>query len=120
MNQRLNSPVMQSLAILLIGISCRQHFESSYGSSVDTVRKLVVWLQHMRQTNETAERAYHVIYNIVKPPNLSAPAIWKDIVDMFPDEIVPQEPPPPRMDAYAYPWPSGEQSDQYMVGGGGG
>jgi hypothetical protein len=111
---------MQCLAVLLIGISCRQHFESSYDSSVTGVRRLVTWLQHMRQTNETAERAYHVIYNIIKPPHLPPLAIWHDIVDVFPNEIVPQEPPLPRMDAYAYPWTSGEQTDHDMVGGGAG
>jgi hypothetical protein len=104
---------MQAITILLIGISCRRHFVSSYNGSVAGVKVLVTWLQHMRQNNETAQRVYQVIYNIVKSPNLSNPAIWEDIVCMFPDEIMQQGQSQLRRDVDAYPWTNLEQNFQH-------
>jgi hypothetical protein len=72
-------------------MTCRQHFEPSYLSSVASVKKLVTWLQYLREHNNIAQRAYQVIHSIVKSPHLANPAIWKDIADMFPDEV--SEPP---------------------------
>jgi hypothetical protein len=81
---------MQSLTILLIAISTRQHFESFYADSIASTKKLVTWLHYLSANNDTAKRAYQVIYTIVKAPT-SNPTVWKDIVGMFPGEIpVPQ------------------------------
>ena len=82
-------PVMQALAVLLIGISCRQHFEFSYSNSVASVKKLVTYVQYMRDTNDTAKRAYQVIHGIIKAPDLVNPSIWVDIAGLFPDELTP-------------------------------
>jgi hypothetical protein len=81
---------MQSLTILLIAVSMRQHLEPFYATSVASTKKLVTWLQYLRDNNDTAKRAYQIVYEIVKAPT-SNPAVWKDVVDMFPDEFsVPQ------------------------------
>jgi hypothetical protein len=81
---------MQSLTILLIAISTRQHFEPLYATSVASTKKLITWLQYLRDNNDIAKRAYQIVYEIVKAPT-SSPAVWKDIVGMFPDEFpVPQ------------------------------
>jgi hypothetical protein len=79
--------VMQSLSILLISISTRQHFEPLYMGSVASVKKLVTWLQYLRENNEMAKRAYRVVYDVVKEPHLADPEVWNDIVDAFPTEI---------------------------------
>jgi hypothetical protein len=78
---------MQSLTILLISISTRQHFEPLYTDSVASVKKLVTWLQYLRENNDMAKRAYKVVYNVVKEPRLADPDVWKDIVEFFPTEI---------------------------------
>lgn len=84
---------MQASAILLIAISCRKHFNSLYASSVFGLKNLVMWLRYMRHSNDMAKRAYHVLYGIVKAPNLSDPFVWADIAGMFPVEEA--APPPP-------------------------
>jgi hypothetical protein len=77
---------MQSLTILLIAISTRQHFESLYATSIASTKKLVTWLQYLRANNDTAKRAYQVIYDVVKAPTAN-PAVWKDVADVFPEVI---------------------------------
>jgi hypothetical protein len=79
--------VMQAFAILLIGISCRKHFDASYDSSIASAKSLITWLQYMRDGNDTAKRAYQVAYDIVKDPHLADPSVWADLVDAFPDEL---------------------------------
>lgn len=85
--QLLITAVMQALAVLLIGISCRRHFDASYDSSVASAQSLIAWLQYMRDGNDTAKRAYQVAYDIVKAPDLADPSIWADLLDAFPDEL---------------------------------
>jgi hypothetical protein len=75
--------IMQALAVLLIGISCRPYLELSYVDSVDSVKKLVMWLGHMRETNETARRAYQVAQDIVRASDLADPHLWKDVAGLF-------------------------------------
>jgi hypothetical protein len=82
--------VMQSLAVLLVGISCRTYFELSYSNSVAAVKKLVTWLLCMRETNDMAKRGYQVIYSIVRADNLADPFMWKDIVGFLPSHEVTQ------------------------------
>jgi hypothetical protein len=77
---------MQALCVLLTSISLRQHFDTLYSPSIKSLDKLTTWLQHMRKTSDVAERAYQVAYSIVRAPEMSNPAVWKDIVHMFPDE----------------------------------
>lgn len=84
--------VMQSLAVLLIGISCRPAFESSYADSVACSRRLVVWLQHMQRSNDTARRGYDVVCHIVRGADQVDPSMWKDIVDVFGTVPVAQPP----------------------------
>lgn len=87
---KLTKSVMQAFTVLLIGISCRKHFDQSYSNSVASVKKLVTYLKHMRETNDTAKRAFEIIYNIVKAPDLAEPFVWKDIEEFFSDESVAQ------------------------------
>jgi hypothetical protein len=61
----LTYPVMQALAVLLVGISCRQHFEQTYANSVASVKKMVTYLQRMCDHDEIAGRAYQVLYEII-------------------------------------------------------
>ena len=75
----LTRSVMQALSVLLVGISCRKHFEASYVDSVASVRKLINWLWCMRENNDTAGRAYQVIYNIIKAPTVSDRTVWADV-----------------------------------------
>jgi hypothetical protein len=75
---------MQSLTILLIAISTRQHFESLYVTSIASTKKLVTWLQYLRANNDTAKRAYQVIYEVVKAPTANS-AVWEDVADVFPE-----------------------------------
>jgi hypothetical protein len=79
---------MQCLAVLLIGISCRPYFEDSYADSVAGVHKLAMWLQYMRETNNTAKRAYQIVHDIVINNNLVDPFVWKDIAEIFVNEHV--------------------------------
>jgi len=79
--------VMQALAVLLIGISCRRHFDASYDASIAGAKSLIAWLHYMRDGNDTAKRAYQVAYDIVKAPDLADPSVWADLVDTFPDEM---------------------------------
>ncbi|KAH3949739.1 hypothetical protein HBI24_125950 [Parastagonospora nodorum] len=95
--------IMQAFAILLIGISCRRHFDASYDSSVASAKSLITWLQYMRDGNDTAKRAYQVAYDIVKDPHLADPFVWADLVDAFPDEL--QTSIHHAHDTQAYLWP---------------
>ncbi|KAF1911386.1 fungal-specific transcription factor domain-containing protein [Ampelomyces quisqualis] len=97
--------VMQALAILLIGVSCRPHFESLYHDSIASIRKLVAWLHSMRDANDTARRAYQVLYNIVKTPDT---AVWSDVAGMFPDEQMTPFGPPVDPNVFL-PWDAVEQ-----------
>jgi hypothetical protein len=75
--------IMQALAVLLIGISCRSYFEVSYADSVAGVKKLGMWLGYMRERNDTARRAYEVVQDIVCASDLADPYLWKDIEGWF-------------------------------------
>lgn len=60
----------------------------------------------MRDTNDTARRAYRVVYNIVKACNTINAEIWKDVASMFPDEqITPSGPSQQQVDPNVFlPW----------------
>lgn len=62
---------MQGLAVLLIGVSCRKHFETLYGRSVESAKTFITWLQHMRKTRDgrNSHRNSHgiVSYRNYKP-----------------------------------------------------
>jgi len=83
--------VMQALVVLLVGTYCRPYFESFYADSVASVRKLVIWLGCMRETNETARRAYQVVHNTVSAGNLTDPHMWKDIEGSFYHQSMPHQ-----------------------------
>jgi hypothetical protein len=101
---------MQALTILLISICCRKHFEPSYSASVTSVKKLVTWLRCMSKTDDTAKRAYKVVYNIVRAPDLADPAVWADIVVAFPIEPQTLMPNGPSSQPQHMPW-TGEEAD---------
>jgi hypothetical protein len=80
--------VTQSLSILLTSVSLRPYFQTSYTSSLTSIRKLITHLYAIRDTNDTARRAYNVVCGIVKSRNTDRD-VWKDVVDMFPEEDAP-------------------------------
>jgi hypothetical protein len=112
---KLTKSVMQAFTVLLIGISCRKHFDQSYDNSVASVEKLVTYLKHMRETNDTAKRAFEIIYNIVKAPDLAEPFVWKDIEEFFSGEDVAQVAPPQQQHVHL-PWTGEAQPFQQMFG----
>lgn len=79
---------MQALAVLLIAMSCRKHFETSYAASITAVSKLVMWLRYMSHGNSIAKCAYDSLYSIVRSPHLLDPLIWRDVEALFPDADV--------------------------------
>ncbi|KAF2830636.1 hypothetical protein CC86DRAFT_284453 [Ophiobolus disseminans] len=111
--------IMQSLTILLIGISCRPHFLSSYAGSVVSAKKLITWLGYMRETNDTAKRAYQIVHSIVVANNMADPFVWTDVAGVFGNEHIEGQ---RQMDPPVYlPWAGGEQAlqeqDDYRDGG---
>ncbi|KAI4710666.1 hypothetical protein J4E89_004254 [Alternaria sp. Ai002NY15] len=100
--------VMQSLAVLMIAISCPDHFRDTLQASVHSTRQLVTSLRSMCDTNMLASRAYQVVYSIVKT---SKPYVWADIADAFPDEVIMvlQQPAPAKVDPQYLPWPDNDQ-----------
>lgn len=80
--------IMQALAVLLIAMSCRKHFETSYAASITAVSKLVMWLRYMSHGNSIAKCAYDSLYSIVRSPHLLDPLIWRDVEALFPDADV--------------------------------
>jgi len=99
---------MQSLAVLMIAISCPDHFRDTLQASVHSTRQLVTSLRSMCDTNMLASRAYQVVYSIVKT---SKPYVWADIADAFPDEVIMvlQQPAPAKVDPQYLPWPDNDQ-----------
>ncbi|KAI4614279.1 uncharacterized protein J4E87_009499 [Alternaria ethzedia] len=100
--------IMQSLAVLMIAISCPDHFRDTLQASVHSTRQLVTSLRSMCDTNMLASRAYQVVYSIVKT---SKPYVWADIADAFPDEVIMvlQQPAPAKVDPQYLPWPDNDQ-----------
>jgi hypothetical protein len=100
--------IMQALAVLMIAISCPDHFRDSLPASFHSVRQLVSLLRGMRDTNMLATRAYQIIYSIVKT---SEPFVWADVADAFPDEniVVLQQPATAKVDRKYLPWPDSDQ-----------
>jgi hypothetical protein len=105
--------VMQALVVLMIAISCPDHFRDSHQASVHSTRQLVTSLRSMCDTNMLASRAYQVVYSIVKT---SKPYVWADIADVFPDEaiMVLQQPAPPKTDPQYVPWPDNDESSEAL------
>jgi hypothetical protein len=77
-----SDPVMQALAILLIGLSCAPYFASTQSTSIASITKLVTYLRCMRQRDDLARRAYQVLCGIVRTDG----AGWGDIEALFPDD----------------------------------
>lgn len=104
---------MQALAVLMIAISCPDHFRDTLRASVYSTRQLVTSLRSMCDTNMLASRAYQVIYTIVKT---SKPHIWADIEDAVPDEVIMmlQQPAPVKVDPQYLPWPNNDQSSEAL------
>lgn len=100
--------VMQALAVLMIAISCPDHFRDSLPASIRSARRLVSLLRGMCDTNALASRAYQFIYSIVKT---SSPFVWPDIADAFPDEVIMvlQQPAAGKVDPKYLPWPDNDQ-----------
>ncbi|CAN9079350.1 unnamed protein product [Alternaria alternata] len=100
--------IMQALAVLMIAISCPDHFRDSFPTCPHSVRQLVSCLRSMRDTNKLAVRAYQFIYSIVKT---SKPFIWDEVADAFPDEdiMVLQRPTMERVNLKYLPWPENDQ-----------
>jgi hypothetical protein len=100
---------MQALAVLMIAISCPDHFRDSLPASIRSARRLVSLLRGMCDTNALASRAYQFIYSIVKT---SSPFVWPDIADAFPDEVIMvlQQPAAGKVDPKYLPWPDNDQT----------
>jgi hypothetical protein len=105
---------MQALAVLMIAISCPDHFRDSLSASFHSVRQLVSLLRGMRDANKLAARAYQLVYSIVKTSN---PSVWADIADAFPDEdivVLQQQPAAEKVDAKYLPWPDNNQPTEEL------
>jgi hypothetical protein len=102
---------MQALVVLMIAISCPDHFRNSLQASIQSTRQLVNSLRSMGETSALASRAYQVVYSMVKT---SKPYIWADILDVFPDEVVMvlQQPAPAKVNKQYLPWPDNDQPPQ--------
>ncbi|KAL1801751.1 hypothetical protein ACET3X_002093 [Alternaria dauci] len=100
--------IMQALAVLMIAISCPDHFRDSLPASYRSVRQLVSSLRSMRNTNALAVRAYQIVYSIVKT---SKPFVWAEVADAFPDEdiTVLLQPAASKTDRKYLPWSDNDQ-----------
>jgi hypothetical protein len=78
---------MQAITTLLVTLSCGKHFEKFHDTSIACSRKLIHWLCSMSATNDVAQRAYTVLYNIVKTSGSPA---FAEVVDLFTDELASQ------------------------------
>ncbi|KAI4942805.1 hypothetical protein J4E91_009725 [Alternaria rosae] len=105
--------IVQALAVLMIAISCPDHFRDTLQASVYSTRQLVTSLRSMCDTSMLASRAYQVIYSIVKT---SKPYVWADIEDAVPDEVIMvlQQPAPAKVDPQYLPWPENDQSSEAL------
>jgi hypothetical protein len=113
---------MQAITTLLVTLSCGKYFEKFHDDSVACSRKLIRWLRGMSVTNDIAQRAYMVLYNIVKTSDSPA---FAEIVDMFTGELAAQAIPPltpAAVDHMYVPWmgegqpphfPLGQPSDEF-------
>ncbi|KAB2109827.1 hypothetical protein AG0111_0g1410 [Alternaria gaisen] len=100
---------MQAFAVLMIAVSCPDHFRDSLPASIHSVRQLVSILRGMYDTNKLAARAYQIIYSIVKT---SRPSVWADVAAAFPDEdimVLLQQPAAGKLDSKYLPWPDDDQ-----------
>ncbi|RYN18350.1 hypothetical protein AA0112_g11629 [Alternaria arborescens] len=105
--------IMQALAVLMIAISCPDHFRNAAAASIQAVRQLVSLLRAMCDTNALAARAYQFIYSIVKT---SEPFVWAEIADAFPDEVIMVLRPPAegKVDPKYLPWPDNDQPTEKL------